>query len=199
MRHLIIYAHPRPQSFCHAILTTAVESLQEDGHEVTVRDLYALGFDPVVRASDLQETSSENFPPEIRAEQFFIRAAEILTFIYPIWWTSMPAMMKGYFDRVFTYNFAYAVLENGPVGLLKGKRVSVFNTQSSSEEMYRANGMFEAMEKVTDDGIFRFSGMEVTEHKIFAEIPGADMLTRESYLGQVKDSMKEFEIARIGR
>lgn len=195
MNHLIVYAHPNPQSFCHAILSTAAGTLREHGHEVMVRDLYAMCFDPLLRRADLQEMSESSLPPEIRTEQFFVRAADVVTFVYPVWWTNMPAMMKGYFDRVFSYNFAYILSDGRPVGLLQGKRVIVFNTQNSSEEAYRSSGMSGAMHKITDEGVFAFSGMEIMEHVFFPEVAGVDALTRESYLGRVRDTMKQFALA----
>ncbi len=77
MNHLIVYSHPNPKSFCHAILETAVKALQSKGHEVVVRDLYALGFDPVLKGSDFVGFQSGNIPADIKAEQEKISGAEI--------------------------------------------------------------------------------------------------------------------------
>jgi NAD(P)H dehydrogenase (quinone) len=191
MRHLIVYAHPGGPSFCHAILERAVATLQEEGHEVVVRDLYAAGFNPVLSRDEIAGA----VPPDVRAEQFFVRAAEVITFIYPVWWTNMPAVLKGYFDRVFAYDFAYTMLRGAPAGLLTGKKVIVINTQSSSTEAYRASGMIAAMHTVVDDGIFGLCSMEVVEHRIFPEVTVVDEITRVSYLAEVARIMHRYELA----
>ncbi len=77
MNHLIVYSHPNPKSFCHAILETAVMTLQSKGHEVVIRDLYALGFDPVLKGNDFIEFQSGNIPSDIRAEQEKISGAKV--------------------------------------------------------------------------------------------------------------------------
>ncbi len=192
MNHLIVYSHPNPKSFCHAILETAVKTLQSKGHEVVVRDLYALGFDPVLKGSDFVGFQSGNIPSDIKAEQEKISGAEVITFIYPIWWTGMPAMMKGYIDRVFSLGFAYAAGEWGPVGLLTEKKVIIFNTTGMAKELYDESGMFDAIKKTSGAGILNFCGLGVLEHKFFTSVPSTDDATRKGYLSEVNALMSQF-------
>lgn len=91
MNHLIIYAHPRKESFNHAILETAVEGLQQKGYNVIVRDLYAMEFQPVISSSEILGGIGE----DVVQEQEYLKWADVITFIYPIWWTGLPAIMKG--------------------------------------------------------------------------------------------------------
>jgi NAD(P)H dehydrogenase (quinone) len=107
MKHLIIYSHPNSKSFCHAILDNVEEVLAAKKHDIVVRDLYALGFDPVLKAGDLADFQSGKIPADIKAEQNYIAWSDIMTIIHPVWWTGLPAMMKGYIDRVFSYGFQY--------------------------------------------------------------------------------------------
>ncbi|MCX9011867.1 MAG: NAD(P)H-dependent oxidoreductase [Candidatus Methanoperedens sp.] len=192
MNHLIIYSHPNPKSFCHAILETAVKELKSKGHEVAVRDLYELGFDPVLKGSDFVGFQSGNMPPDIKAEQEYIARADVITFIYPIWWTGLPSMIKGYIDRVFSLDFAYAAGEWGPVGLLTEKKAVIFNTAGATKEIYDESGLFDAMKKTSDMGIFNFCGIEVLEHKFFTSVPSTDDATRKGYLSKVKEVMGRF-------
>ena len=121
MNILIIYAHPQsPNSFNHAICETIKNSVEQAGHMVKVRDLYALEFNPVLSAVEL---SVKNAPVEVLIEQNFIHWADMLVFVYPLWWGGMPAIMHGYLDRVFSYGFAYTSGANGSVGLLNNKRI----------------------------------------------------------------------------
>lgn len=122
MKHVIVYAHPNTESFNHAILETVKKELEEKGHEVRVRDLYELNFNPVLGASDFISFSQGNTPADIKEEQEHISWADSITFIYPVWWAGLPAILKGYVDRVFSHGFAYAYGENGIEKLLSGKK-----------------------------------------------------------------------------
>ena len=97
----------------------------------------------------------------------------------------MPAILKGYIDRVLLHGFAYLSTPSGVVPLLTGKKVMVFNSMGQSREDYE-RGMFEALRMTTDVGIFKFCGMEVVEHVYFPSIRVVDDATREGYLDQVK-------------
>ncbi|MFH1018492.1 MAG: NAD(P)H-dependent oxidoreductase, partial [Pseudomonadota bacterium] len=107
MNHLIIYSHPNPKSFNHAILEEFSGALRDAGHEVRVRDLYAIGFKPVLQGSDLEQAGKRPPAEDICAEQAHISWADVITFIFPLWWAGMPAIAKGYLDRVFSEGFAY--------------------------------------------------------------------------------------------
>lgn len=186
MNVLIIYAHPNPQSFNHAVLETAVSTLQKNGHTIEVRDLYVMGFDPVLKADDFAALRAGRTPADVQKEQESIRAADLLVVIHPIWWTGLPAMIKGYFDRVFTHGFAYAIENGAVIGRLKGKKVVVFNTQGTPGEVYEASGMFKSLHQTSDDGIYRFCGLEVAAHPIFPAVPYVDEATRRGYLDEVR-------------
>jgi NAD(P)H dehydrogenase (quinone) len=186
MKHLIVYSHPNPKSFNHAVYETYVEALKKKGHEVRVRDLYAIDFDPVLKGSDFEAMQKGQLPKDIIDEQQNIQWAEIVTFIFPIWWTGLPARVKGYIDRVFLHGFAYAVDENGVKGLLSDKKVFVFNTTGTPQSIYDGNGMFNSMSQTIDMGIFKFCAMEVVGHKFFAGVPGATNEARAEMLAEVR-------------
>lgn len=186
MKHLIVYAHPNPQSFNHAILETLQGELLERGHDVRVRDLYKIGFNPVLSASDFETLSKGTVPADVQEEQEHIRWADVIAVIYPVWWTGLPAMLKGYFDRVLTYGFAYAYGAHGPEQLLKGKKGIFFTTQGNPREVYTASHMFDAMKKTTDEGIFAFTGIETLDHIFFTSVPSVDEAKRHEYLDEVK-------------
>ena len=131
MRYVILYAHPNPKSFNHAILARVEANLKRDRKEYVVRDLYALNFKPVLEPADFVAMGGGSVRPDVAEEQRHIAAADKLIVIHPIWWFGMPAMLKGYIDRVFTGGFAYAYTAKGVEGLLKGKRAIILNTPSN--------------------------------------------------------------------
>jgi len=104
---------------------------------------------------------------EVEREQHYISWAQCLTFIYPIWWTGLPAMMKGYIDRVFSYGFAYRYDQGVQKGLLTGKQAVIINTHGKSHEEYRATGMDQALSLTSDTGIYTYCGFEIKQHLFF--------------------------------
>ena len=171
MKYLILYAHPNPKSFNHAIRETVQAELQKAGKEVSLRDLYALNFNPVLSANDLAGMMQGKLQPEVKAEQEFVSSADVIVVIYPLWWAGMPAILKGYIDRVFTEGFAYSIVGPDLKGLLQGKKVLLITTTGAPQEMYEASGMFKSMAQTTGEGIFQFTGMELIEHRYFCAIP----------------------------
>ena len=170
MNCLIIYSHFNPESFNHALVDVLAETLSKSRHDVKIRDLYALSFNPVLTKQDMEGLERGAPPPDIQAEQEFVRWADALFFVFPIWWSSMPAIMKGYIDRIFSFGFAYTADEKGPQGLLQGKKVYLINTTGADEETNTQHGVFQSMQNLVDTGIFQFCGMEVAGHQYFAAV-----------------------------
>ncbi|NBD25644.1 NAD(P)H-dependent oxidoreductase [Paenibacillus glycinis] len=170
MKHLIVYAHPEPESFNRAILETTIATLQQNGHEVIVRDLYSLNFQPVLKPEDTAAMRAGRTPQDIITEQEFIAQADAITFIYPIWWTGLPAILKGYVDRVYAYGFAYSVGEEGIVKMLTGKQGFIINTHGTPKEIYDQMGMTDGLKITSDIGIFDFVGIEPVGHLLFGSI-----------------------------
>ncbi|MDF2869732.1 MAG: putative NADPH-quinone reductase [Anaerocolumna sp.] len=190
MNHLVVFAHPNPKSFGKGILDTVVKASEEKGAAVKVRDLYELGFDPILKPSDFVAFKEGKVPEDIATEQEIIRWADVITFIYPVWWTSLPAILKGYVDRVFSYGFAYEYIDGAPNGLLKGKKALLFSTTGTPDELYAANGMHASMKQTTDQGIFNFSGMEEVSHTFFGAVPYVSEEVRGDYLQKVSAVVK---------
>lgn len=191
MNHLVVFAHPNPKSFGKAILDTVVKASEEKGVSVRIRDLYALGFDPILKPADFEAFQSGRVPQDIADEQQHIIWAEVVTFIYPVWWTSLPAMLKGYVDRVFSYGFAYESVNGNINGLLKGKRALVFSTTGSPSKVYEENGMFDSMIQTTGQGIFNFCGMNEVSHTFFGAVPYVTDEERKNFLEEVKNVINE--------
>ena len=115
MKNLIILAHPNENSFNSAVANEIAKALLSRGEEVVIRNLYELGFDPVYTLEEMNEQREGTLRDDVKTEQDLVASSDNLIFVYPIWWTSMPAILKGYFDRVFSYGFAYAFSEEGGV------------------------------------------------------------------------------------
>jgi NAD(P)H dehydrogenase (quinone) len=131
MRVLVLYAHPLADSFAGALHRTIVTALGESGHEVDDCDLYASGFDPVMTAP---ERRAHNTPdPDLSAVEHHVerlRAADAVVLCFPVWWYGMPAILKGYFDRVWVNGVAFHLRAVGKIepGLDRLKKLGVVAT-----------------------------------------------------------------------
>ncbi|KAF1807704.1 flavoprotein-like protein [Mucor lusitanicus] len=110
MKVLIVVAHPRENSLVHSIKSKFEQGLVAGGHQVTTLDLFKAGFDPVLREEDEPRFDQEVqvFSEEINKEMERINQHDALVFAFPMYWSNMPAIMKGYIDRVFNLGYAYA-------------------------------------------------------------------------------------------
>jgi NAD(P)H dehydrogenase (quinone) len=95
MKALIVYTHPRPTSFNHAIYQKAKAALEDAGHDVRVRDLYSLNFKVALDDEDLTQLENGNTPDDVRTEQEHIAWADLLVFVHPVWWQDRAALLKG--------------------------------------------------------------------------------------------------------
>lgn len=176
MKHLIIYAHPNEASLNSHFKQTVEKTLKQQNHEVEVRDLYRLGFNPVLSLEDMERQRKGTVSEEVWKEQEYIAWADAITFIYPIWWTGMPGIMKGYIDRVFSYGFAYRYDQGIQKGLLGGKSAYIINSHGKAATEYEQIGMDNALKLTSDKGIYTYCGLEIERHFFFDR---ADRATAE--------------------
>lgn len=191
MNHLVVFAHPNPNSFGKGIVDAVVKASAEKGADVRVRDLYQIDFNPVLKPGDFESFQSGQIPADIAAEQEQIKWADLVTFVYPVWWSGLPAILKGYVDRVFSYGFAYEYVDGVPNGLLKGKRALLLSTTGAPSEMNDETGMSNSMKQTTDEAIFKFTGMEEVRHVFFGAVPHVSDETRQDYLKEAERITKE--------
>lgn len=111
MKVLIIYCHPCKNSFTYDVKNSFIKGLQEAGHEYEITDLYEMNFNETFSENEYLREAFYNqripISDEVRKEQEKINAADVITFIYPVFWTEAPAKLVGWFQRVWTYGFAY--------------------------------------------------------------------------------------------
>jgi NAD(P)H dehydrogenase (quinone) len=188
MNHLVVIGHPNPKSFNMALLGAYTSALEARGHQVFIRDLYALKFDPILKAEDFLALQKGYVLEDVAMEQAYIRKAEVITFISPIWWVTLTPMLKGYVDRVFSHGFSYNLVEHVPKGLLTDKRAMLITTSGARREQYEENGFLKAIHVQICEGIMKFSGMEVVAHVHFGGVVAATDDMRKQMLREIQEA-----------
>jgi NAD(P)H dehydrogenase (quinone) len=235
VRVLVVYAHPNPRSFCHAVLEKVTAGLSDGGHDHEVVDLYAIGFDPVFSERDYLQFMHESLPDElveqadlrhslvaqaggplrrlaakrlmrgktdrqivealgrrtpkdVRRHQEKVARAQGLIFIAPIYWMGLPAILKGWLERVFAYGFAYTLDRHGWQGHLDGRvplltqeRGLIITPTFFTREEYD-KGWREAVDTVLCDWGLKMAGVKDTEHVYLYAVSAVDEDTRLGYL-----------------
>ncbi|NLX72873.1 MAG: NAD(P)H-dependent oxidoreductase [Bacteroidales bacterium] len=184
MTHLIISAHPSSGSFTNYLAARLAEGYESAGLSVVWRNLYEGEFKSILDGEDLKALKSGETPFDIEAEQELIRQSDLITVIYPLWWASFPAVLKGYIDRVFSNGFAFKYSRDGAKGLLTGKKVLIHTTMGNSIKEYEEKGLLEAFKAIQGGEVFGYCGMEIVDHRFYPEIVSADQLKRDEYLEQ---------------
>jgi NAD(P)H dehydrogenase (quinone) len=171
MKHLVVVAHPVVESFTMGLARTYAAELEKLGHDQRTYDLYRMGFDPIFVATELVPAGADHpVGADIAQAQEDIRLADALTVVYPLWWLSMPAMMKGYVDRVFARGFAYES-HNGVVrGLLDGRKAVLITISGAPLPLLVRSGNWNAVQVLQDAHILRSTGFELLEHLHFDEV-----------------------------
>lgn len=182
MKVLLIYAHPEPASFNGAMFAQARKTLLEAGHELRTSDLYAMKFDPVSgrdnftqlenrtffkqQMEELHATTMQAFAPLIAAEQDKLEWCDLMIWQFPLWWFSMPGILKGWVDRVFAMGRIYGqgkIYENGA---FREKKALLSLTTGGPPGDYLKdgfNGDLSSILRPLQRGILEFTGFTVLE------------------------------------
>ncbi|MGY2314230.1 NAD(P)H-dependent oxidoreductase [Pseudomonas sp. SDO5522_S412] len=201
MKVLIVHAHPEPQSFTAALRDQATATLQAQGHEVQVSDLYAMNWNPVASASDFTSrenpdylvyaleqrlgVKSQSIAADIRQELDKLLWADLLILNFPIFWFSAPAMLKGWIDRVLVSGVCYGGKRFYDQGGLAGKKALVTVTLGGREHMFgegAIHGPLEDMLRPILRGTLAYVGFEVLEPFVAWHVPYISAEARQDFL-----------------
>ncbi|MCP9628711.1 NAD(P)H-dependent oxidoreductase [Rhodopseudomonas palustris] len=217
MKILLVFAHPEPRSLNGALRDVAVAELQRLGHEVQVSDLYAMGWKPVVDRADFPALASDErlvvsagskaafeageMTPDVQGEIDKLRWADVLILQFPLWWFSMPAIMKGWVERVYACGFAYGVGEHSDKrwgdrygeGNLAGKRAMLIVTTGGWETHYGARGVNGPIDDLLfpiHHGILFYPGFDVLPPFVVYQTGRIDEPRFEATAEQLRERMR---------
>lgn len=222
MNVLVVFAHPEARSLNTALRDVAIEELRVQGHQVQVSDLYAMGWKAQVDRADFQAlddemrlkvaaASGEAFAggaltEDVKVEQEKLLWADALILQFPLWWYSMPAILKGWVDRVYAYGFAYGVGEHSDKhwgdrfgeGKLAGKRAMLIVTTGGWEEHYSPRGINGPIGELLfpiNHGILYYPGFDVLPPFIAYRVDKLDAQGFEAVSFALRDRMRMLETA----
>lgn len=208
MKPFIVLAHHEPQSFCGALKDTAIDVFTSQGYTPHLSDLYQMSFKPTADWTDFlsplhpdylkygveQRHAYENgsLAPDIVVEQKKLSESDLILFIFPMWWHSVPAIMKGWFDRVLTPGFAYGRNQTFANGPLKGKRAMLVFTTGAEPERYAAEddlGILEHHLLAIEHGTLRYVGMDILPYYAAWQPSHVSVEKRVKYLGEFRERL----------
>ena len=212
MNVFIVHAHPEPKSFNAALTRTAVETLTGAGHVVRVSDLCAMRFDPVsdrrnfttVRDADfynqqveeLHANETNGFVPAIAAEQEKLAWCDVLILQFPLWWFGLPAIMKGWVDRVFAMGRTYGFGQWYDQGLLRPRRAMCSVTTGAPQSLYEPDGLHGDIRSLlfpVNHGILYFTGFTPLEPFVAFGLARSDDAQRAAALARYREAMLALE------
>jgi len=171
IRHLVVLGHPSESSFNRAVAETYCAAVREAGQTATLRDLYALGFDPLLKAWENPGAPGVEYAPDVATEVALLRASDAVVLVYPIWFGMPPAIVKGYVDRVFGAGFSAKEIRKGVASpLLGGKRLLSLSTSAATLPWLDARGQWQALRQAFDSYLVEAFGMRSGEHVHFDAI-----------------------------
>ena len=193
MRVLVILAHPRSNSFNHAIGEAAVHVLEAEGHQVAFHDLYAEGFDPILGWKEIPKGSQIDGTIAMHCRDLV--EAEGIIVVHPNWWGMPPAMLKGWVDRVIRPGVAYEFLEGDsgdgvPRGLLQAQIALVFNT-SNTPLQRELEAFGDPLQTLWKNCIFGLCGIGDFRRKSYGVVVTSTEEQRQAWLDDVRETVRQ--------
>lgn len=183
-RILVILGHPSDDSLCAALAQSYMEGARSAGGEVRLLALGALAFDPLLHAG---YRGNQPLEPDLQAAQAQITWAGHLVWVYPTWWGAMPALLKGFIDRVFLPGFAFKYRQGSSLWdrLLAGRSAELLVTMDSPPWYYRWVQHMPGHHQMKKT-ILEFSGIQPVRVHGFGPVRGADSARRARWLAQAR-------------
>ncbi|MQQ06941.1 flavodoxin family protein [Epibacterium sp. SM1979] len=173
MHILTVFDHPNPQSFCAAVAEVFERGALDAGHQVERADLNAEGFDPRWTMADAEADGTTPPPADVQREQARIARADAICLVFPLFWWGMPAMTKGWIDRVWSWGWAYDQLDDPNRSLQPTRPGLLLVPAGAGANRITANGYEEALNRAWLTGTFGYFGFSPRRLELLAGSEGS--------------------------
>lgn len=170
MKHAVILAHPKPTSFCASLARTYVQAVEAAGGEAVLRDLYALDFDPRLKASEMPSPDGYAPADDVVRERDILRQVDVICFVYPFWFNAPPAILKGYIDRVLSMDFGYQFVAGGTEPALVGRKLISITTSGAPDQWVSYTGALMTLATQMDMHLSGVTGLTMADHMHFGAV-----------------------------
>ena len=209
----IVYAHPEPKSFVAAMRDTTARVLTEQGYAVTVSDLYAMNFNPVAGAHEFNNRRDPQYlsyaleqrhavethtvAEDVESEATKVIESDLLVLVFPVYWYSVPAILKGWIDRVFLSGRFYGGRRIYDAGPMRGKRALVVTSLGGRAHMFEGpdsmHGDLHTMLRHLLQGTLSYVGFDVMKPFIGFHVPYLGDQERKAILGELEEHLRNLD------
>ena len=212
MNVLLVLAHPERRSFNGALFDTAIKEFARGGHEIVTSDLYRMGFNPVsdrhnfrtvkdseylkLQAEEMYATANVGFVEELEVEIRKLESCDLLVLQFPLWWFALPAILKGWFDRVLVMGRTYGQGALYEKGKFRGKRALLCLTTGGPEDAYLMAGLhgdIHAILRPIQRGVLEFVGFDILAPQIHFGAARVNTEQREKWLVQYAERLRAIQ------
>lgn len=192
IRHVVVLGHPDPGSFNHEVAERYCKAVRDIGHTAVVRDLYELDFDPRLRANR-RPGHATGMSADVAHEIGLLRDADVLLFVYPIWFGMPPAIIKGYVDRVLGVALTPSdIRDHQPDSVLAGKWFGTFSSSATTRIWLDEHGQMESIRQAFDRYLMGIFGLRDAGHTHFgAVVEGMDARFVRESLYEVEEQARK--------
>jgi len=180
----VVLAHPRTGSFNHAVAEAAVQGLAQTGYAVRLHDLYAEAFDPCLHASEIEATTFAD--PLAARHASELLEADAIVVVHPSWFFQVPAILKGWVDRVVREGVAFTMGEHGVEGRLRAGRALIVTTANDPHE-YEVRALGDPLTTFWRACVFEPAGVAAVERMVLGPIRGSTPEARRAWLERVRE------------
>ena len=215
MNIFLVHAHPEPLSFTTALKDLSIEELKQQGHDVEVSDLYAMNFNPIASRADFEERDNPEYlnyaleqrhaskqmklAPDIQIELNKILKADLVILSFPMYWTSVPAILKGWIDRVFVSGVFYGGKRFYNHGGMVGKKAMLCFTLGGRDYMFGEHAIHSSLEDLLlpiQRGTLAYAGFDVLPPFIAYHVPYISQNARQQILIDYRQHLQNLENLR---
>ncbi|UIJ46324.1 NAD(P)H-dependent oxidoreductase [Sphingomonas cannabina] len=189
IRHLVVLGHPAPGSFNHTVAQTYCETVEACCQQAEVRDLYAIGFDPLLKADERPAGDRFEPAPDVAAELALLRECDVVTLIYPLWFGMPPAIIKGYIDRVLGAGFGPSSIKHDlPNPMLRGKHLMILSSSATTRPWLEEHGQWVSLRQAFDTYLSTIFAFASDDHVHFDAIVSG---TKAQYIEECLEQARE--------